>query len=378
METIDNGICGQSTDGVTSVKDAAISADLPADPVISSDAPAPALKDSIDSCAEDSYATPTSEPSPMGDESISEPVSKTRVEIRKEKKERKKQENALRKLEELAGKVSETMGSDEKSVSTDTLQPVVTDGETEKFRSIERSSEADCDEDRRLDETLLAAIGILDEMKTQGNVAAWIKSGGLWAGTPSPALSHVQSSGLSSLSSEDVKRAPSPTDAEVDDLDPHVLGDNTAAASSSITSTSRPTSPNPALDNSSSRPTSPEHSSPDRKRYRSVTADTHSAHEGESDLKKSKTDKAKDDTISAGNDAETIGTKSPNRAKSPGQTTNEVSTDRGEPRGDSTGADTAVPRMWFEDESTFRLWVNRGRAALKSLGIEERDGIEIP
>lgn len=376
METIDNGICGQSTDGVTSVNDAAISANLPADSIISSDAPAPTLKDSIDSCAEDSSATHTSEPSPVGNESNSEPVSKARAEKRKEKKERKKHESVLRKLEELAStKVSETMGSDERAVSTDTLLPVVTGGETENLRSKERSSEVDWDEDRRLDETLLAAIGILDEMKTQGNVAAWIKSGGLWAGTPSPVLSHIQSSGLSSLSSGDVKRAPSPTDAEVDDLDPHVLGDNTAAASSSITSTSPPPSPNPALDNSSSRPTSPEHSSPDRKRYRSVTADTHSAHEGESDLKKSKTDQAKDDTISAGNDAETIG---PDRAKSPGQITNEVSTDRGEPRGDSTGTDSTVPKMWFEDESTFRLWVNRGRAALKSLGIEERDGIEIP
>lgn len=33
----------------------------------------------------------------------------------------------------------------------------------------------------RYDCTLLAAIGILEEMKYQTNVAGWLRSGGLWA-----------------------------------------------------------------------------------------------------------------------------------------------------------------------------------------------------
>ncbi|KAF8508091.1 phosphoprotein phosphatase [Hysterangium stoloniferum] len=38
------------------------------------------------------------------------------------------------------------------------------------------------DKSERCDSTLLAVIGILDEMKSQSNVASWIRAGGLWAG----------------------------------------------------------------------------------------------------------------------------------------------------------------------------------------------------
>lgn len=40
------------------------------------------------------------------------------------------------------------------------------------------------------DETLLAVIGILDEVKHQSNVASWVKADGLWGPHPPPSLAN--------------------------------------------------------------------------------------------------------------------------------------------------------------------------------------------
>lgn len=48
--------------------------------------------------------------------------------------------------------------------------------------------------ERQYDETLLAVVGVLDAVKQQRNVAAWIRSGGLWHPTvePVPAITNVR------------------------------------------------------------------------------------------------------------------------------------------------------------------------------------------
>ena len=160
---------------------------------------------------------------------------------------------------------------------------------------------------------------------------------------------------------EDIERASSPTDAEVEDSESHTVE---IPESSQRPFTPPPTSPTAVQ----STPTSPAISSSDRKRNRSETSD--SSLQGESTGKKSKSDRINDNEIPAGNDAETIGIKSPNFAKGlaiPLNTLENAEADKNT---------KTQPKMWFEDERTFKHWVERGRIALKGLEIEEQDGIE--
>ncbi|KAI0776966.1 hypothetical protein BD413DRAFT_233635 [Trametes elegans] len=75
------------------------------------------------------------------------------------------------------------------------------------------------------DETLLAVVGVLDEIKTQANVAAWIRSGGLWGpyGPPDPRpATEVTANGgapaASSSSSSVATRETSGTQSDDSDL----------------------------------------------------------------------------------------------------------------------------------------------------------------
>jgi len=52
------------------------------------------------------------------------------------------------------------------------------------------------------DQTLLAIIGILDTMKVQTNVAAWIRTGGLWASKTPPAAAPATKSSDSTVASD--------------------------------------------------------------------------------------------------------------------------------------------------------------------------------
>lgn len=63
--------------------------------------------------------------------------------------------------------VGESRGPDENGTSKDS-----------------RSPEPDEEKEKDVDTTLLAVIGILEEMRMQSNVPAWIKGGGLWANVP--------------------------------------------------------------------------------------------------------------------------------------------------------------------------------------------------
>lgn len=144
------------------------------------------------------------------------------------------------------------------------------------------------------DQILLAVVGVLDEVKSQGNVAAWIRAGGLW-GLP---------------------RAATPTDPD----DP---------ASQDISATVAP-----------------------------GTGD------GERDCKRTK---AADElsSLPTGNDALSTAAVLPARSDLP------VS--------DSTSRSVDTPAsspMWFEDPTTVRYWVDRGKRVLEEMGIPILHGIE--
>lgn len=361
----------QNVDASTPVNDALRSVDPPSDSSIASD------KSSVPSAEQENLIDePSRDSSTDTPISHSEINSKTRVEKRKEKKERKKQEKALRGIEDQTVKFPKAAGASKVAGLGDSPRTTDIDGKSTPLAVTgeEDQSHFDGEEGMRLDETLLAAIGILDEMKSQHNVAAWIKSGGLWAGNVPPVS--IDTNIADSLSHNEVKeRAPSPTDEEVEDLG-LVATAESSATSPAPQPTSPPTSPI-ALKSSSSRPASPEHSSQERKRFRSLTTDT-PTHDGESDSKKSKHGLSEDNAVIAGNDAETVGDRPSDWPTSSDHSeVKESVVENGVGQGSEDTTKTIVPKMWFENDVTFRAWVTRGRAALKSLGIEERHGIEI-
>lgn len=207
-------------------------------------------------------------------------------------------------------------------------------------QSIKSEDAQGISESETYDQTLLAMIGIFDAVKKESNVAGWVRAGGLWAGK----TTHFTKQSEFALS-EPGQRASSPSELEI-------------TASGNVNSVSpvseRSVSPNQA------------------KRQRS----TGTVIDGR-DLKRSKhrvPDEEKDQDespsyIPTGNDAQTIAGIVPNEEdprSSP--VANSVKVEKVEDENQQS-------RMWFEDEDTFQLWVRRGQAALKELGIEERDGI---
>ncbi|KAG8761586.1 hypothetical protein FRC14_002773 [Serendipita sp. 396] len=57
----------------------------------------------------------------------------------------------------------------------------------------EGTSEEELPREDNSDETLLAVIGVLEELRSQANIPAWIRKGGLWAGFSSPLISTMES-----------------------------------------------------------------------------------------------------------------------------------------------------------------------------------------
>ncbi|KAL5480207.1 hypothetical protein ACEPAI_1477 [Sanghuangporus weigelae] len=196
------------------------------------------------------------------------------------------------------------------------------------------------DETSEYDSALLAIIGILDALKHESNVAGWIRAGGLWASKTPPSLYNSTKEDVSAVNEE---RAPSPADLEVKDEKEDVE--------------QRPVSPSLA------------------KRQRSLGFEVLGTSGG--DCKRTRFNASGDvpeldEHIAAGNDAETVGVAGDGHEPSIPRSENGVEAKPSHSVHEETRA-----KMWFEDEETFRTWVERGRRALKHLGIEERDGISI-
>lgn len=198
---------------------------------------------------------------------------------------------------------------------------------------------------KRFDETLLAVIGILDEIREQSNVSAWIRSGGLW----------------------------------IDRRPPSVAG-SSDASDSSITAVRGRTQSD---DDAAEQEKDGEGQSPP-KRHRKRRAETLEADSKPAGMQ------AVAELAPTGNDAFTRA--SPEASLSSpsadpagdGSSRGTIAQQSGEDHAPMTSNSKAqgesetlsLAPMWFEDATTFQQWSDRGAAALEVLGIEVVHGID--
>jgi hypothetical protein len=223
--------------------------------------------------------------------------------------------------------------------------------------------------DAKYDETLLAVIGILDTMRLQTNVAAWIRAGGLWGKKGPPDASALD---VEQTSSESIPRAPSPTDAEVEDI--NVDDGTTIPPSSSLPpmASSPPTSPPVSSDvtpasqavEAGVTPSTTQISPTLGKRQLSGPPSEHTS--SASDFKRARNGSARHDSDDGTHDGEPLATFTEIRQM----------LGLGDMEdGGAVSADQSQPKLWFEDEEVFDQWVAEGRRVLHSLNIVEDPGI---
>lgn len=263
----------------------------------------------------------------------------------------------------------------------------------------------------KYDETLLAVIGILDVVRVQSNVAAWVRKGGLWA-LKSPPVVADGTVATRKDEKSDFQRAQSPTDMELNDVD---NAEASVLVASSDDFAAEP--PSSSLPLRSSSPASSPPSSPgfqqghtgdvqagelkstraplglslNNKRVLSFSpcADTESEAKrprkgGSNTINHEQEDRsglttemhARVDPVAAhaGNDADAMAHTKPTSA-----ILDAVSHPRTPSveriQAASKSADTQQPSLWFEDEDVFYYWVAEGRRVLKDLNIAEETGI---
>ncbi|CDO68507.1 hypothetical protein BN946_scf184998.g4 [Trametes cinnabarina] len=192
------------------------------------------------------------------------------------------------------------------------------------------------------DETLLAVVGVLDEIKSQSNVAAWVRSGGLW-GPFGPPVVRSSKGKAKAIGNED----------EADDLPSEESTSSTAAVASDEQGTqsdncdlSVKDAPSAEGNNQANSSHSGKAKNRGRKRQRMRDTST-----GEQRAE------AMESAADVGNDEETVVPAS-EAASAPGE---EVE---------------APQKMWFEDQRVLSYWAERGRKALEKLGIPVEHGIE--
>ncbi|KAI0698025.1 hypothetical protein BC835DRAFT_1413355 [Cytidiella melzeri] len=207
--------------------------------------------------------------------------------------------------------------------------------EARRIKAVSAASEL---QDKAYDETLLAVIGVLSEIKPQRNVAAWIRAGGLWGNGICPESD-------TSVSVQAGLEQPCLTPA------------------SSIIS----------------------HSSSPASRFRSSDRETGSAEVNADQMTKGSMDRGsrqaprkerkslrRQSQAGADNVEE-------NRAYSPPAGNDAVftsDTQRTAEGGVGSGPADPFASMWFEHPPTMRLWVDRGKKALEKLRIPIEHGIE--
>ncbi|OJT07235.1 hypothetical protein TRAPUB_1912 [Trametes pubescens] len=190
------------------------------------------------------------------------------------------------------------------------------------------------------DETLLAVIGVLDEIKSQANVAAWIRAGGLWGpvGPPEARSANVQARvekhdnklALAGQRTSESTPAAEEAAAQSDGSDLSVKNAPTTAS---------------AVQPADEETDKPRKRKKKRQRMRDSTGDQEAQPA---------------EVVDVGNDEETAAPVSSSPAH-------------------STDIEKTVERpqvMWFEDEQVLNHWATRGRKALDELGIPVEHGIE--
>lgn len=191
------------------------------------------------------------------------------------------------------------------------------------------------EEKEELDPTLLAVIGILDEIKIQRNVAAWIRAGALWGPGREEDVAPAPDSDNDATSCDQVQIRGYQPDIEAAQSDNHT--DETTGAG--LVS-------NAAIQDDIGR----DATTRKRAKHHGDDFDPNDASRLASD------DLSKDREISPpGND------QTSRNPKSTADATNDVG---------------KVQLMWFEDSATLRYWVRRGKRALEELGLPIDHGIE--
>ncbi|KAI8976379.1 NLI interacting factor-like phosphatase-domain-containing protein [Trametes punicea] len=181
------------------------------------------------------------------------------------------------------------------------------------------------------DETLLAVIGVLDEIKSQANVAAWIRSGGLWGPYDPPVVrspqmkataEDVEESQPTASTSSPIATAEAATQSDDSDLSVKDLPPEQDTA--------------PAQDNDGKARKCK------RKRQRMHSTGAQGTEASE--------------VADVGNDEETVA-----------PVTSTAAQDK---------VVDSAQKMWFEDPQVLSYWAARGRKALEELGIPVEHGIE--
>jgi len=193
------------------------------------------------------------------------------------------------------------------STSALVQQPSVPILPTERARISSRPTET-------YDPTLLAVIGILDEIKKQNSVAGWIRGGGLWDLIAA------------------VPEAEGDTNATMSTEDPSAVTEDSA----------------PPINRRAAKKLA-------KKELRIAKQFAEKQRKGAEDAARCHIAKAAEGVIRTGNDESSIA---------------DVSTRNG-----PSGACAQNARMWFSDKDTMTYWVERGRSALESLGIEVAHGV---
>ncbi|KAI1789868.1 hypothetical protein LXA43DRAFT_544032 [Ganoderma leucocontextum] len=172
------------------------------------------------------------------------------------------------------------------------------------------------------DETLLAVIGVLDEIKSQANVAAWIRAGSLWDSHDPPA-STSDSRKIEGI----VTTTTLPTSSRVtlDALDAEAEDEAAAESDDSILSVNKPRK---------------------RQRVRESSPVLSADKEGGGDV------------VLVGND-EVTAVPAPSL-----------------PAPKSVEPESEEQKMWFEYVDVLAYWAGRGRKTLEELGIPIEHGIE--
>jgi hypothetical protein len=187
------------------------------------------------------------------------------------------------------------------------------------------------------DETLLAVIGVLDQIKHESNVAGWMRSGGLLHITHSPTLS-------TDGRADEISRAekhPAPSRGESPSEQP--------APTKKRRIDNKPDDSDTELEIQPPPPSSP---------FSNILS---SPQLYETDV----TTPAEDDPIREEDKKEQASTGIPLSPPPLGTTL-----------GGAPHVDVGPKDLWYQDSAVHRYWVQRGRRALRLLGIEIESGIE--
>ncbi|KAF9475558.1 hypothetical protein BDN70DRAFT_864692 [Pholiota conissans] len=214
-------------------------------------------------------------------------------------------------------------------------------GEVAKEDGQEDGSE---EPEMRYDETLLAVVGVLDHAKHEGNIAGWMRGGGL-------------------LHTARGQASEAPAPAPVPALAPPAPAP--ASASAAPPSVSTPALPEPSRTEPS---TSRKHQAPSR---------SASPSQNESPTKKVKLSTPAPEEPQPSTSV--LPTPPPPTAQTSESTTEEQASTGvplSSPVPAKTAAHIAAPAgLWYEDPAVLRFWADRGREALKALDIKVESGI---